>query len=94
LVINTPLREAGLPASIVTRRIYGVYAGGRRVYYTGMSEGHDVCAATYRAFFVRGTVRLESQLVDMDASRSSLGRLEEVECLVRRCLGTRGLGCV
>ena len=32
LVLNTPFLDAGVPASIETRRIYGISAGGRRMY--------------------------------------------------------------
>lgn len=31
--MNTPFRDAGVPASRETRTTYGVYAGGRRIYY-------------------------------------------------------------
>lgn len=31
-VLKTPFLEAGVPASIDTRRMYGVYAGGKRMY--------------------------------------------------------------
>lgn len=33
LVLNTPFLDAGVPASSETRRIYGISAGGRRMYW-------------------------------------------------------------
>lgn len=33
LVLNTPFLEAGVPASMVTRKTYGVVAGGKRTYW-------------------------------------------------------------
>jgi hypothetical protein len=37
LVLNTPFRDAGVPASRETRRIYGTSAGGRRMYWVNLS---------------------------------------------------------
>lgn len=38
LVLNTPFLAAGVPASIETRRIYGTYAGGRRIYFMDIKQ--------------------------------------------------------
>jgi hypothetical protein len=32
-VLNTPFLDAGVPASSETRRMYGISAGGRRIYF-------------------------------------------------------------
>ena len=41
LVLNTPFRDAGVPACKETRRIYGISAGGRRMYWVNLSTWHN-----------------------------------------------------
>jgi hypothetical protein len=38
-VLNIPFLDAGVPASRETRRIYGISAGGRRIYYIKSVNG-------------------------------------------------------
>jgi hypothetical protein len=42
LVLNTPFRDAGVPASKETRRIYGTSAGGRRMYWVICQRGISI----------------------------------------------------
>jgi len=67
LVIKTPFLEAGVPASMMTRRTYGVYAGGKRMYWDlTVSLGDDALEkeTLYRGFFGRTAVRIKAKFID------------------------------
>lgn len=56
--MNTPFRDAGVPASKETRRIYGTTAGGRRMYCAkviGMTE--HIFGSTYLSTLARPSIR-------------------------------------